>query len=148
MKGRPQSWSLFIVRIVAVCIAGFFFSGKSFGDDGNKTLGHDNSAVLDILPGPNHTLGIRNLMAHYKLIVSRIDIDHSDSVSPITIKVQFVLPAPKFCHVSPKHADNDRNRMEAIWQAEPSRSFEPVNMWAKDLSNGHIEDFLPVDCPS
>ncbi len=112
------------------------------GKDSKKA---DNSAVLDVLPGPNGRLGIRSLVKKFGLTYVRIVIDHQTPQDPINVLIRFELPHMKSCPLNdpPEHP----SEVEATWQAAPGAdAFLPMNVWARSLSRGSGAVFLAAAC--
>ena len=105
----------------------------------------DNSAVLDVLPGPDGTLGIRPLVKKFGLTYTRIVIDHQTPQDPINVQVRFELPHMKTCPFGspPEHP----SEVEATWQAAPGAdAFLPMNVWARNLTRGTSGVFMAAAC--
>lgn len=125
------------------------FSGEAFGDPPShppkkKT---DNSAVLDVLPGPEGTIGIRTLVKKFGLTYVMITIDHQTPQDPINVLIRFELPRMKSCPFGdpPEHPPE----VEATWQAAPGAdAFLPMNVWARNISRGKEELFAAAACES
>ena len=107
----------------------------------------DNSAVLDVLPGPEGMIGIRSLVKKFGLTYVMITIDHQTPQDPINVLIRFELPHMKSCPFGdpPEHPPE----VEATWQAAPGAdAFLPMNVWARNLSRGNSEIFTAAACES
>ena len=126
-------------------------SGTDTGQTGDgsepKKKKEDNSIILSMLPGPNDSMGLKKVFKHYGLSITAIEIDHPDSQDPITVKIRFDLPLVKKCDAPISELATYLTR-SAVWQTDHNGVFLPMNTWARGLSHGHRELFLPEDCPS
>ena len=125
------------------------FSGEALGDPPSPPTKKkaDNSAVLDVLPGPEGTIGIRNIIKKFGLTYVMITIDHQTPQDPINVLIRFELPHMKSCPFGdpPEHPPE----VEATWQAAPGDdAFLPMNVWARNLSRGKSEIFTAAACES
>lgn len=137
--------------IVSVfCLLGLFaLYGESFGDPPSQMPKKktDNSAVLDVLPGPGGTTGIRSLVKKFGLTYVMIIIEHPTPQDPINVLIRFELPHMKSCPLGdpPDHP----SEVEATWQAAPGAdAFLPMNVWARSLSHGKEGIFTAAACES
>ncbi|MHB1756955.1 MAG: hypothetical protein ACYCT9_05515 [Leptospirillum sp.] len=117
------------------------------GDGSEPKKKEDNSIILSMLPGPNDSMGLKKVFKHYGLSITAIEIDHPDSQDPITVKIRFDLPLVKKCDAPISELATFLTR-SAVWQTDHNGVFLPMNTWARGLSHGHRELFLPEDCPS
>ena len=120
--------------------------GNSSGDEppAKKKKG-DNAGVLDVLPGPDESLGIRAIAKKFGLTYTRIVVDHQTPQDPINVLVRFELPHMKKCPFGspPEHPPE----VEATWQAAPGADFFlPMNVWARNLSAGKDDVFIAAAC--
>ncbi|MCL4485748.1 MAG: hypothetical protein M1537_05355 [Nitrospirae bacterium] len=121
------------------------FPLEAFAEPSPKKKAPDNQAVLDVLPGPGDSLGIRPVIKEFGLTFTRIVIDHQTPQDPINVLVRFELPRMKSCPLGapPDHP----SEVEATWQSAPgSDGFLPMNVWARNLSRGKIDVFLAAAC--
>jgi len=121
------------------------FPGSAEAEGKSKKKKGDNAAVLDVLPGPDGTFGIRSLVKKFGLTYVRIVIDHQTPQDPINVLIRFELPKMKTCPSGPppEHPSD----VEATWQAAPGEdAFLPMNVWARSLSKGRQEIFLDAAC--
>lgn len=147
---KQSSLLVLILSILCLAIPAYAQSDVSM-DTGSqqdqKPKKQDTSVILDMLPGPDHSVGLRNIFKHYALTITSIEIDHPDPQDPITVKILFDLPVKHKCEASLSDLAVYLNRT-AIWQADPAETLMPMNMWARALSRGQQDLFLPQDCPS
>ena len=132
--------------LVVVCLAGLSsFAPLASAEPASKKKAGDNQAVLDVLPGPDGTLGIRSVIKRFGLTFTRIVIAHQTPQDPINVQIRFELPHMKSCPMGdpPDHPAE----VEATWQAAPGvDSFLPMNVWARNLSRGREDVFLAAAC--
>ena len=112
-----------------------------------KKKKEDNSVILSMLPGPNDSMGLEKVFKQYGLSITAIEIDHPDAQDPITVKIRFDLPLTGQCSQPVSELATYLTR-SAVWQTDHNGVFLPMNTWARGLSRGHRELFLPEDCPS
>jgi hypothetical protein len=125
--------------------------GDTSGTSGDGTKPakkkEDNSVILGLLPVPNNSMGLKKVFKRYGLAITAIEIDHPDPQDPITVKIRFDLPLTGQCSAPISELDTYLRR-SAVWQTDPNGVFLPMNTWARGLSRGKRDIFLPEDCPS
>jgi len=112
-----------------------------------KKKKEDNSVILSMLPGPNDSMGLKKVFKQYGLAITAIEIDHPDAQDPITVKIRFDLPLTGQCSAPISELATYLTR-SAVWQTDRNGVFLPMNTWARGLSRGNRDIFLPEDCPS
>ena len=151
---RSATLFLFLFVMLITTVAKAQDASAPAGDTGATSDGsepkkkkEDNSIILSMLPGPDHSMGLKKVFKQYGLFITAIEIDHPDSQDPITVKIRFDLPLVGQCS-SPVSELATYLTRSAVWQTDHNGVFLPMNTWARGLSRGHRDIFLPEDCPS
>ncbi|MHB1287214.1 MAG: hypothetical protein ACYCYP_11795 [Leptospirales bacterium] len=130
-------------------ILGVLSIGTAYADDSSKkkaTSPDQIDHIMALLPPPSDFSSIRNLFIHYNLMVKDVMISHVSSQTPITVRIDFLLPLPPHCH--PTHQEYFQYYLQqALWtKGADSDSFAPLNQWARHIARDSTEWLTGTPC--
>lgn len=141
---RAPSFSLSLLALFAL---GLLLAGTSDASSKKKSDSPDQiDRIMSLLPPPSDFSNVRNLFIHYHLIVKDVMISHVSPQTPVTVRIDFLLPVPPHCHPTPQEYFQ-YYLQQAIWtKGADSDSFTPLNQWARHIDRDSTEWLTGTPC--